>query len=85
MREKEVYWIWLSQVIGPASPRGRELLEVYGSAENVYEARLKEDFSPYLTETQAGRLRQLSLEDCLPVWAKCQRAGIRLLPFGSGD
>ena len=85
MREKEVYWIWLSRVIGPASPRGRELLEVYGSAQNVYEARLKEDFSPYLTETQAGRLRQLRLEDCLPVWAKCQRAGIRLLPFGSED
>ena len=79
---EEVYWIWLSRVVGPASARGKELLAVYGSPKEVYEARQREDFSPYLTDTQAGRLRQLSLEDCLPAWARGQRAGIRLLPYG---
>ena len=83
--EERLGWLWLARVMGPASARSKELLEVYGTAQAVYRARLREDFSPYLTDTQADRLHSLSLEDCLPEWAKCQRAGIRLLAIGDAE
>lgn len=81
-REDALYWIWLSQVMEVGSPRVKEFLYLYGDGKSVYEARFREDLSPWLNEMQLERLRALSPESCLPILDKCEKRGISLLPYG---
>ena len=46
--DNRLYWLWLAGVLGFASPQAGTLLDLYGGAENLWQARDSEDFSTLL-------------------------------------
>lgn len=87
MSNPTLYWLWLAWVLGPAPAASGELLALYGSAEGVFAARGREDFSGLLNTAQAGRL----LDDGhLPgsfdaLFLRCEELGVRILCYDSPD
>ena len=53
-------WLWLSQVLGPASLHAGKVLDAFGGAQEAWEARETEEFQQSLERTQ--RLRPDLLE-----------------------
>lgn len=78
------YWLWLAFVLGPGAPHCRRLLEVYGSAREVFDAVGREDLSGLLTPGQCGRL---STDPAVfaPMEARCVRMGAQVLTLADGD
>ena len=50
--DNRLYWLWLAGVLGFASPQAGTLLDLYGGAENLWQARDSEDFSTLLGAKQ---------------------------------
>ena len=48
------WWLWLSYVLGPGAAHCRRLLDVYGSAREVFEAVGREDLSGLLSVVSDG-------------------------------
>ena len=78
------YWLWLSYVLGPGAPHCRRLLDVYGSAREVFEAVGKEDLSGLLTPAQCERL---STDPAVfaPMEARCAALGAQVLTMAGPD
>ena len=78
------YWLWLSFVLGPGAPHCRRLLDVYGSAREVFEAVGKEDLSGLLTPAQCERL---STDPAVfaPMEARCAALGAQVLTMAGPD
>lgn len=78
------WWLWLSYVLGPGAPHCRRLLDVYGSAREVFEAVGKEDLSGLLTPGQCGRL---STDPAVfaPMEARCAALGAQVLTMADPD
>lgn len=56
--DSRIYWLWLANALGPACRYSGELLDIYGSAQEVYRVRDKEDFSSYLPQSICKRLTE---------------------------
>ena len=78
------YWLWLSFVLGPGAAHCRRLLDVYGSAREVFEAVGKEDLSGLLTPAQCERL---STDPAVfaPMEARCAALGAQVLTMAGPD
>ena len=78
------YWLWLSFVLGPGAAHCRRLLDVYGSAREVFEAVGKEDLSGLLTPAQCERL---STDPAVfaPIEARCAALGAQVLTMAGPD
>lgn len=78
------YWLWLSYVLGPGAAHCRRLLDVYGSAREVFEAVGKEDLSGLLTPAQCERL---STDPAVfaPMEARCAALGAQVLTMAGPD
>lgn len=87
MTEPTLSWLWLAWVLGFAPEHGGELLALYGDAGAVYEARTREDLSPYLGEKQQERLLDDTCgpADFAPLAARCEALGVRILPWDDPD
>ena len=78
------WWLWLSFVLGPGAAHCRRLLDVYGSARQVFEAVGREDLSGLLTPSQCGRL---STDPAVfaPMEARCAALGAQVLTMADPD
>ena len=82
-RSEQLFWIWLSLRLGAGSRLYPQLLERFGSAYDVFEARedrLRE-LMPDLSDKQLAALADKRLEDAFAVEEYCRRRGIRILCY----
>ena len=83
--DEKVYWLWLAGVLGPGSEHSGELIDLYGSAREVYEAREREDLSPYLPPVARQRLLNSEPADYQAVLDHCRAQGIQVVTFDDPD
>ena len=82
-RSEQLFWIWLSLRLGAGSRLYPQLLEYFGSAYDVFEARedrLRE-LMPDLSDKQLAALSDKRLEDAFAVEEYCRKHGIRILCY----
>ena len=80
--DNRLYWLWLAGVLGFASPQAGTLLDLYGGAENLWQARDSEDFSTLLGAKQRRRMEMLAPEQFAPQLEACDKLGVTVLPYG---
>lgn len=78
------YWLWLACVLGPGAAHCRRLLDVYGSAREVFEAVGREDLSGLLTPGQCAR-SDTDPAVFAPMEARCVRMGVQILTMADRD
>lgn len=83
MMDSACYWPWLAAALGYGAGGAAGLLEVYGTAQAVYESRFTEDLSPFLQPAQLARLQALEPEEFEGTLRACRAKGIQMLPLGS--
>ncbi len=81
---RNLYWIWLSQRIGAGKGGFVELLEHFGSPENIYSADGDEllQFKKKGWEKKIEALLDKSLDEAYNIEKYCQRNRIELLKYG---
>jgi DNA processing protein len=79
----QLFWIWLSLRLGAGNRLYPQLLERFGSAYDVFEAREERlrELLPDLTEKQLAALADKRLEDAFAVEEYCRKHGIRILCY----
>lgn len=80
-----LYWIWLQCALGYGSGRIGALLDEYGHAREVYNARQANSLDRLLKPGELARLRKTSLEQAEPIYESCQKIGCEPLSPDSGD
>ena len=75
--DNRLYWLWLAGVLGVASPQAGTLLDLYGGAENLWQARDSEDFSTLLGAKQRRRMEMLAPEQFAPQLEACDKLGVQ--------
>ena len=74
------FWIWLSNALGPGSPRINDIVASFETAEYFYaEKKNGFRFLSFLTEEEKQRLSQASLSDALRLQEKTLDRGYRIL------
>ena len=76
---RQLEWLWLSAVLGPGAAHCGQVLALYGTPGELYEAVGKEDMSGLLTPAQLRRAEQLTPERFSPLLARCHHMGVRVL------
>lgn len=81
------YWLWLAQVLGPASVRAGRVLDTFGDAQTVYEARETEQFAAVAGKTVANRVQgnQLDAKSCAAYVAWCEVREIHIITFADPE
>ena len=79
MQDERIYWLWLAAVMGTGCEHAGELLDVYGSAQEIYRVRMQEDLSPYMPEAARRRLQQLQPEEYQATLDYCSAHQIHVL------
>ena len=77
--DPRTYWLWLASAMGPGSEHTGELLDVYGSAQEVYRVRTQEDLSPYMPQAACRRLLNTQPEDYQAILDHCRARKIYVL------
>lgn len=83
--DEKAYWLWLAGVLGPGSEHAGELIDLYGSAREVYEAREREDLSPYLPASAKDRLLATEPADYQATLDYCRAEKIEIITFDDPD
>ena len=80
-------WLWLAGVLGYGAEHSGELLDLYGTADEVFRARHTEDFSGLLSPAQINRLQDDGRlpQSYAPVVQRCREKGVRLLLWPEPD
>ena len=78
-QDPRTYWLWLAAVLGPGCEHTGELLDVYGSAQEIYRVRGQEDFSPYMPKSALQRLLRSEPEDYQAALDYCRSQKIFVL------
>lgn len=80
-------WLWLSHVLGPASPHAGSVLDAFGGACEAWEARDSEKFRLAVGTSAVRRLKNADLtpESFRPLVRKCEARSIRILTFEDPD
>lgn len=77
------YWIWLSKIIGYGSIKLLPLIEIFGSAEGVYDSSKSERIASGIwTKSLQTKSENTSLADCKNVLKQCDALGINVLCYG---
>ena len=80
------YWIWLSELKGIQGQARLELLERFGSPENIYYADTGEILlTEGMTRDQAARLENRDLTGADRILAECQRLDLRILTLNDAE
>ena len=66
-------WLWLSQVLGPASLHAGKVLDAFGGAQEAWEARETEEFRQAAGDTAFKRAAQLDAESFHTLVMQCVR------------
>ncbi|MGN0976379.1 MAG: DNA-processing protein DprA [Gemmiger sp.] len=83
--DERLYWVWLARAVGPAFAKAGELLQTFGSARGVYEARRGSGLAATLSPARAARLMDFDPAQCEPVLEACARLGVTVLTPDSPD
>ena len=78
-------WLWLSQVLGPASLHAGKVLDAFGGAQEAWEARETEEFRQAAGDTAFKRAAQLDAENFHTLVMQCDALRVRILPFDDPD
>jgi len=78
-------WLWLSQVLGPASLHAGKVLDAFGGAQEAWEARETEEFRQAAGDTAFKRAVQLDAEGFHTLVMQCDALRVRILPFDDPD
>ncbi len=78
--QQPLSWLWLAWVLG-AGAKTAEVLRLYPTAQELFEAVGREDMRGLFTAAQQKRLTQGRPEDFAPVWAECQRLGVQVITW----
>ena len=78
-------WLWLSQVLGPASLHAGKVLDAFGGAQEAWEARETEEFRQAAGDTAFKRAAQLDAEGFHTLVMQCDALRVRILPFDDPD
>lgn len=82
MQRDMLFWIWLSEVLGPASRDFRPLISLYENPYDVFHAEEGElDRLTELSDRTRKRLLERSLEKATEILATCERMGIGILSY----
>lgn len=81
MSQNPLAALWLGAVLGPGSSRAGEILERFGSPEEVFRRRFSPELLELLTKGQLDRLSALTPESQTRVLEECDRRGIRILSW----
>lgn len=78
-------WLWLSQVLGPASLHAGKVLDAFGGAQEAWEARETEEFRQAAGDAAFKRAAQLDAESFHTLVMQCDALRVRILPFDDPD
>ena len=78
-------WLWLAQVLGPASLHAGKVLDAFGGAQEAWEARETEEFRQSAGDTAFKRAAQLDAESFHTLVMQCDALRVRILPFDDPD
>ena len=78
-------WLWLAHVMGPAHPHAGRVLDVFGGAQEAWEARESEEFRKAAGEAAFRRAAQLDPEQYHQLVMRCDALQVRILPFDDPD
>lgn len=78
-------WLWLAQVLGPASLHAGKVLDAFGGAQEAWEARETEEFRQAAGDTAFKRAAQLDAESFHTLVMQCDALRVRILPFDDPD
>ena len=78
-------WLWLAWVLGPGAARSGSVLELYGTAQELWECVGREDMSALFSPAQLRRLQDKTPQEFAPVLESCQRLGVQLLCWNHPD
>ena len=78
-------WLWLSQVLRPASLHAGKVLDAFGGAQEAWEARETEEFQQAAGDTAFKRAAQLDAESFHTLVMQCDALRVRILPFDDPD
>ena len=78
-------WLWLSQVLGPASLHAGKVLDAFGGAQEAWEARETEEFRQAAGDTAFKRAVRLDAESFHTLVMQCDALRVRILPFDDPD
>ena len=86
MRSENLYWVWLSEKLGVASPDLPRLMTEYRSPYDIYAASPEELAEIHnLTPEAAHRLSDKSLESAANIVDFCAKTGVRILPYNDNE
>ena len=78
-------WLWLAQVLGPASVHAGRVLDAFGGAQEAWEARETAEFRQAAGEAAFKRAAQLDPEAYHELVMQCDALQVRILPFDDPD
>ena len=78
-------WLWLAQVLGPASVHAGRVLDAFGGAQEAWEARETAEFRQAAGEAAFKRAAQLDPEAYHELVMQCDALRVRILPFDDPD
>ena len=78
-------WLWLAHVLGPGSIHAGRVLDVFGGAQEAFEARDTDEFCLAVGTAAANRAAQLHPMQFRTLEARCRSLGVRILPFDDPD
>lgn len=79
-----IKWIWLSEALGPGSLKTDEIIDVFGSAENVFEAS-ESDYKQlkFISKRDYERLCNKDLDEAERIYGYCCDKGYKLINVDS--
>lgn len=82
--DSNVYWIWLQCAIGFASPKVRDIVEIFGGARGFYEAGSSERMqSKLFTSAGLKKIENTKLTDAKAILDKCNKLGYNVIAYNS--
>lgn len=80
-------WLWLAHTMGPANSHAGKVLDTFGGPQEAWEARETEEFRQAAGAAAAKRARQQdhTPQSYLALAQRCQRLGVRILPYDDPD
>lgn len=82
MQKESLFWIWLSEVLGPKSRDFKTLIEVYESPYHIFHADENElERIPELSEKGREAVSQKDLANATRILSDCEQLGVHILTY----
>ena len=79
-----IHWLWLQNALGHSASKIQEIINKYGTAENIYKSDINSlRFSGLFSDRALSRLEDKSLDEARKVLNDCKNYGITIIPYTS--